>query len=867
MLLRLPRSLHYPITVTELLKQPNDNVERFAPLFSYSYQTTVTEGDGLGVDHQVRKSFPARYQSDVDGVLREWRIEKGAVITQSITIAEIEEPCDHNVQFGGMCASCGKDMTEASYVTEDVDAARAPINMVHDNIALVVSSDEAMRAEDEAKRRLLSAKKLSLVVDLDQTVIQATVDPTVAEWQKDPENPNYDAVKDVRAFQLNEDGPGGNGMWYYIKFRPGLESFLENVSLMYELHIYTMGTRSYAKNIAKLIDPDGKIFGSRILSRSENGSLNVKNLQRLFPVDTKMVVIIDDRADVWNWSPNLIKVNPYDFFIGIGDINSSFLPKRADPPPPLKTNPTSNPDSSKDLAEDAPTDRPEPKADGTDSDQSEESSSQASVKSNGSDVSALEQLVSMGGGDDPTVLKEQTDRQDEAITAQVADRPLLQKQKQLEAEEAASESASQEKDGTENQAPPSKSPSDSEKPRHHLLHDDDHDLHYLEQALRKIHSEYYSTHDRELKSLQGGRVAQLRAGQPSKKPLHANSDLALLPDIKILLPQVKRTVLAGLVIVFSGLVPLGVDVHQHDLAVTAKAYGARIEERISRKVTHLVAARPRTQKMKQAEMRGKPVVNTQWLTDSITRWRKMDESPYIVKYDGNDTSQRKNEDSDEILSDSEEDAPSNFDSEDEDSQGSKFRPSLTINTNDEEVSDTEGLLPTSVMDDKSPVGGTNEDWDAMKNELADFLGSDAEDSGSESLASGISSVESNKSNKSTKSTKSTLSVRGKKRQRPEPTPGDSESENDSPGNMKKRRGTALRQTIVAGDKDSGLPTPDITAGEEGGQEGKEGGDGDEEAEDGEDDDDNNGKEHDDDGWSEFEDDLEAEMERAANEGI
>ncbi|KIL55051.1 hypothetical protein M378DRAFT_658431 [Amanita muscaria Koide BX008] len=40
-----------------------------------------------------------------------------------------------------------------------------------------------------------------------------------------------------------------------------------------------------------------------------------------------MVVVIDDRADVWEWSPNLIKVIPYDFFIGIGDINSSFLPK------------------------------------------------------------------------------------------------------------------------------------------------------------------------------------------------------------------------------------------------------------------------------------------------------------------------------------------------------------------------------------------------------------------------------------------------------------------------------------------------------------------------------------------------------------
>jgi hypothetical protein len=38
--------------------------------------------------------------------------------------------------------------------------------------------------------------------------------------------------------------------------------------------------------------------------------LTQKSLQRLFPCDTSMVVIIDDRADVWEWSPNLIKVIP-----------------------------------------------------------------------------------------------------------------------------------------------------------------------------------------------------------------------------------------------------------------------------------------------------------------------------------------------------------------------------------------------------------------------------------------------------------------------------------------------------------------------------------------------------------------------------
>ena len=78
----------------------------------------------------------------------------------------------------------------------------------------------------------------------------------------------------------------------------------------YEMHVYTMGTRSYADSVCRLLDPDGSLFGSRILSRDENGSLVQKSLKRLFPMDTSMVVIIDDRADVWRWSPNLVKVHP-----------------------------------------------------------------------------------------------------------------------------------------------------------------------------------------------------------------------------------------------------------------------------------------------------------------------------------------------------------------------------------------------------------------------------------------------------------------------------------------------------------------------------------------------------------------------------
>ena len=80
MKIRSPNDLHYPITVVDLSKQPQDSVERFAPLFTYYYESTVTEGNKYGDEKEVKKKFPARFDSSIDGQLVEWYIKGGSVI-------------------------------------------------------------------------------------------------------------------------------------------------------------------------------------------------------------------------------------------------------------------------------------------------------------------------------------------------------------------------------------------------------------------------------------------------------------------------------------------------------------------------------------------------------------------------------------------------------------------------------------------------------------------------------------------------------------------------------------------------------------------------------------------------------------------
>ena len=691
--------------------------------------------------------------------------------------------------------------------------------MVHNNVSLTISTDEAARADDEAKRRLLASKKLSLVVDLDQTIIHATVDPTVADWQKDEQNPNHEAVKDVRSFLLKDDGPGGRGCSYYIKLRPGLKDFLEKVSKIYELHIYTMGTRAYAKNITEIIDPDRKVFGDRILSRDESGSMTAKTLHRLFPVDTKMVVIIDDRGDVWKWSPNLIKVTPYDFFVGIGDINSCFLPNRPGP----KTSPRTTSLATQKSKDDISTSVISKELGANRDEFLDQQPTLATVETSeiepSNDLSALEQLVAMGGDGDPSTREAQTSRQDEALTAQLEERPLLQKQKQLD-------------------------PSDPNRPRNNLLQDLDRELYQLQIALTRVHQEFYDSYKSQLAAAQGGRLGQLRGGQKRKSPSD-KSDLDLVPDIKAVLPELKYKVLADVVLVFSGLVPLSMDISSTDIAILAKSFGARIDDDVSRATTHVVAARNRTLKVRKAIKRGKgrvKVVRPQWLTDSVSDWKKKDEQDYLLPVEDGKT--RPADEDDDILSESESPAASESDQSAVDNRLSRERsskPKLALVTKplnnkfDCEDSDAEDVMSSNLnVDDTSPVGGSNEDWTAMNDELADFLGSDNEDSDGDDEKASIASEGSIASSR--------LSLRGKKRGR-----DGIESGAESDEGMSKK--AKSKQAVIK--VTSSLDQTIVTEGERRAKE-KVGGKDDR-------------KEGDGDGWSEFEDDLEAEMEKAASE--
>uniref|UniRef100_A0A4X2LR42 RNA polymerase II subunit A C-terminal domain phosphatase n=1 Tax=Vombatus ursinus TaxID=29139 RepID=A0A4X2LR42_VOMUR len=251
-----------------------------------------------------------RVKSERAGVVLELCAQRGQVVPPGGVLVRLEG-CSHPVVMKGLCAECGQDLTQLQSKNgkQQVPLSTATVSMVHSVPELMVSSEQAEQLGREDQQRLHRNRKLVLMVDLDQTLIHTT------EQQRCQQMSN----KGILHFQLGRREPV-----LHTRLRPHCKEFLEKIAKLYELHVFTFGSRLYAHTIAGFLDPEKKLFSHRILSRDEciDPFSKTGNLRNLFPCGDSMVCIIDDREDVWKFAPNLITVKKYVYFQGIGDINA-----------------------------------------------------------------------------------------------------------------------------------------------------------------------------------------------------------------------------------------------------------------------------------------------------------------------------------------------------------------------------------------------------------------------------------------------------------------------------------------------------------------------------------------------------------------
>ena len=142
--------------------------------------------------------------------------------------------------------------------------------------------------------------------------------------------------------------------------------------------------------------------------------------------------------------------------------------------------------------------------------------------------------------------------------------------------------------------------------------DTDNYLRQLEVILKNIHSRFYSAYDQ-----------------------WTQDKTRAMPDVKQILPDIRRQVLKNVSVCFSHLMPQGYPLEKHRATILARALGATVTPDLQiddngRCITTHVIAGKRTTKVERAVKYNIHVVTPEWLIDCYEQCERKPEENFVL---------------------------------------------------------------------------------------------------------------------------------------------------------------------------------------------------------------------------------------------
>lgn len=618
-----------------------------------------------------------KVKADRAGVVKELCCQVGQVLPPGGVIVKVEE-CSHPIVMKGLCAECGQDLTQLQSANgkQQAPISTATVSMVHSVPELMVSSEQAEQLGREDQQRLHRNKKLVLMVDLDQTLIHTT-----------EQHCHRMSYKGILHFQLGRGEP-----MLHTRLRPHCKEFLEKIAKLYELHVFTFGSRLYAHTIAGFLDPEKKLFSHRILSRDEciDPFSKTGNLRNLFPCGDSMVCIIDDREDVWKFAPNLITVKKYTYFQGTGDINAppgsreaqmarkgaslSRLVEGAEPSGPAEEQNNGPRKRLKDHREDgstssnqgmSPNERTysvsaggdqvkgsemEPevssKMENNEGDERTLVSKDAKANSSASDHKTNNLDFDLSSDSDSDSVSDKPSKSDTDGKATQDKKSEKDRGDAMKEADKKMENSSEGTDASEVDFPDASlgnGCSDKVEPETESQNSEQSGVttgeEPLDHNMEDEEEEDHNDQDDHLIYLEEV-LERIHAEYFARYDCYLKKEAAEMPDIRKIVPELKSKTLEGTTVVFSGLYPTNYPMERTREYYHAKALGANIGKSLilkaqdPQRTTHLIAARTGTEKVRQAQgCKHLHVVNPDWLWSCLERWERVEELLYPLKED------------------------------------------------------------------------------------------------------------------------------------------------------------------------------------------------------------------------------------------
>jgi len=158
-------------------------------------------------------------------------------------------------------------------------------------------------------------KKLMLLCDVDETLVSTGCDdPRASKCLWHPKLSKNFIKLDFK------DPKVPPGKVFYSMLRPGLREFLKSVSELYDVVMYSAGTRPYLENLFSKIDPGGLPMRSIISMHDVEVDSQRKVFTAAFPYRDQCV-IIDDIATVWTTPQDVYTIPRFAFWERTGSVS------------------------------------------------------------------------------------------------------------------------------------------------------------------------------------------------------------------------------------------------------------------------------------------------------------------------------------------------------------------------------------------------------------------------------------------------------------------------------------------------------------------------------------------------------------------
>jgi len=181
------------------------------------------------------------------------------------------ESCSHEVVLDGLCTVCGLSIKANPNLNINthqnphrvISTASGNIKLTKDlkrdsltvsgGITIEITKGFGKTLSSQSSKTLIKSRKLNLVLDLDHTLLHATADSRAVSWKCDDLRTLLLPCRMEPSPQVKQLTQPHGYIKHYIKLRPHVAKFLNDVIDKFEITIYTAAIRDYAHKIADLL--------------------------------------------------------------------------------------------------------------------------------------------------------------------------------------------------------------------------------------------------------------------------------------------------------------------------------------------------------------------------------------------------------------------------------------------------------------------------------------------------------------------------------------------------------------------------------------------------------------------------------------